>query len=151
MAGGYQTIGEKAPVEVVKSYGVDTEVGAGGYQSVAASVAAPSSAHSSASPTISSKVPSAYPVGGEKFSLSNLASGARETVTGLIQSPAPEVKIFTEPINPGAPMSFQERCHLVIQSVRPWNEFFGRMNMPAPSEIKLRYGHNIETYFYNCE
>lgn len=79
------------------------------------------------------------------------ALGAKDAVAQLITGPAPNVNLYTEPLNPHAQMSFRDRAQLMIESCRPWSEFFDFRAFCAPEalEIKLRVGHNLEIFFYN--
>lgn len=82
---------------------------------------------------------------------SDAAHGARHAVGELIRSPMPEVNVYVEPLNPSSPFTLQQRVELVIQSCRGWGEFadLRALNFPPVSEMKLRMGHNVETFFYN--
>ena len=79
------------------------------------------------------------------------ATGAREAVAELITAPMPEVNIYTEPLQPAAQLTLRDRVALVLQSCRDWGEFADvrQFNLPHPSEAKLRFGYNLETFFYN--
>lgn len=79
------------------------------------------------------------------------AVGAKDAVTQLIVAPMPEFNPYTEPINPAAQLTLKDRAQLVMESCRPWSEFADvkAFNTPAAAEVKLRVGHNVETFFYN--
>lgn len=80
-----------------------------------------------------------------------VAAGAKEAVTSMVESPMPEVKLYTQPLNPNEELTIRARIELVINSCRDWKEFFDFrcFNFPPATEVKLRYGHNVETFFYN--
>lgn len=79
------------------------------------------------------------------------AQGARDALNQLVAAPMPEVNLYTEPLNPGAQLTLNDRVQLVLESCRPWGEFFDlrSFNVPAAAEAKLRVGHNVEVFFYN--
>lgn len=79
------------------------------------------------------------------------AQGARDALNQLVAAPMPEVNLYTEPLNPGAQLTLNDRVQLVLESCRPWGEFFDvrSFNLPAAAEAKLRVGHNVEVFFYN--
>lgn len=79
------------------------------------------------------------------------AIGAKDAVTQLITGPIPSVNLYTEPLNPHAQMNFRDRAQLMMESCRPWSEFFDPRAFCAPEalEVKLRIAHNVEIFFYN--
>lgn len=80
-----------------------------------------------------------------------VAASAKEAVTELIRGENPDVKLYTEPLNPSALLTLNDRAQLVLESCRPWSEFadVNAFAMPVASEAKLRVGHNFEVFFYN--
>lgn len=79
------------------------------------------------------------------------ASTARNAVAQIISAPMPDVNLYTEPLNPSAQLTLNDRVQLVLESCRPWAEFADvkAINFPPASEVKLRVGHNAEIFFYN--
>lgn len=79
------------------------------------------------------------------------AIATRNAMTDIIHAPMPDINLYTEPINPNAHLTLNDRLQLILESCRPWPEFadFSSFNLPAPSELKLRLGHNFEIFFYN--
>lgn len=75
----------------------------------------------------------------------------RNAVSQVFSAPTPEVNFYTEPLNPSSQLTLRDRVQLVLESCRPWTEFFDlkAFNAPAPMETKLRIGHNLEIFFYN--
>lgn len=59
--------------------------------------------------------------------------------------------VYLDPLLPGAEISLSDRFKLIMESAKPWKEFFNisEFNLPPLTQIKTRLGHNIETYFYN--
>lgn len=80
-----------------------------------------------------------------------VAAGAKDAVSSMVGAPMPNVKLYTQPLNPSEQYSLRERVELVVNSCRDWREFFDfrSFNLPPAAEVKLRYGHNVETFFYN--
>lgn len=60
-------------------------------------------------------------------------------------------KVYIEPLMPTPARSVSERYHLVVSSARPWSQFIdiSHFNLPPASQLKSRFEHNVETYFYN--
>lgn len=90
--------------------------------------------------------------------IADKASGAKDAFTGAVNSVGesvnmPELNLYLEPIHPAADLSVKDRAQLVLQSARPWSDFFNfsLFNIPPMSEYKLRLQTNIETFFYNCK
>ena len=79
------------------------------------------------------------------------AVGAKNAVSEFVTGPMPEVKLYTEPLNPSTQITIGDRVELVLASCRPWSEFFdlSAFNTPPASEVKIRIGANVETFFYN--
>lgn len=79
------------------------------------------------------------------------AVGAKDAVSQFVSAPMPDVQLYTEPLNPGAQLSTGDRVELVLASCRPWGDFldFSAFNLPPASEVKIRIGANVETFFYN--
>jgi len=80
-----------------------------------------------------------------------VAAGAKEAVTTFAVAPMPLVKLYTQPLDPTESLTPRARLELVWNSCRDWREFFDlrAMNLPPASEVKLRMGQNVETFFYN--
>ncbi len=80
-----------------------------------------------------------------------VAAGAKDAVSSMVGAPMPNVKLYTQPLNPSEELTLRARVELVVNSCRDWREFFDvrTFNLPPPAEVKLRYGHNVETFFYN--
>lgn len=73
-------------------------------------------------------------------------------VAGKVQQTFPDVSnVYVQPLSPSADISLADRWRLMMESTRPWGEFFDitNYNLPPWGQIKTRYSHNIETYFYN--
>lgn len=72
-------------------------------------------------------------------------------VQEIITAPSPSFNLYTEPLNPSAQLTINDRFQLILESCRSWSEFFDlkAFNLPSAHEIKLRVGHNIECFFYN--
>lgn len=81
----------------------------------------------------------------------NVAIGAKNAVSSMVQAPMPAVKLATRPLNPAETMTLRERVEMVVKSCRDWGSFFDvrSYNLPPAAEVKLRYAHNLESYFYN--
>lgn len=79
------------------------------------------------------------------------AIGAKDAVAQLITGPAPNVNLYMEPLNPHAQIDLRDRAQLLMESCRPWSEFFDpkAFGTPEAAEVKLRMGHNLEIFFYN--
>lgn len=60
-------------------------------------------------------------------------------------------KVYMEPLLPTPSRSLAERYHLITSSARPWRQFFdiSQYNLPPFDQMKSRFEHNMETYFYN--
>lgn len=71
-----------------------------------------------------------------------------EKVKGVL----PDVShLYLQPLDPTSELSLGDRASLVMQSSRPWREFFdlSAFNLPPLEQAKTRVAHNVETYFYN--
>lgn len=90
-------------------------------------------------------------LGAAARSAGSVAVGARDAVAELLTGPMPAVAVYTEPLDPGAPLTLRDRVGLVWESCRDWRDFFDwrACNIPPAAEVKLRYGANFETFFYN--
>lgn len=81
----------------------------------------------------------------------NVALGATNAMSSMVTAPMPTVTLATQPLNPAASLTLRERIQLVAQSCRDWRSFVDirAFNLPPAAEVKLRYAHNLESYFYN--
>jgi hypothetical protein len=79
--------------------------------------------------------------------IADKASDAKEMVSNAM----PELNLYLEPISPASDLSFKDRAQLIVQSARPWPEFFDvtQFNLPPLSELSLRVATNIESFTYN--
>ncbi|KAA8491954.1 PRA1 family protein B6 [Porphyridium purpureum] len=77
----------------------------------------------------------------------SMPGNVKDAVSAMMK----DVKIYTEPIQPGSEMSLKDRVVVVWESARPWGEFFrpSAMNKPPAGEMGARFSHNVETFFYN--
>lgn len=79
---------------------------------------------------------------------SNAAGG----MIDKIKSCLPDVSnLYLQPLNPSSDMGLSDRANLIVQSARPWREFFdiSNFNIPPLGQIRSRVEHNVETYLYN--
>lgn len=91
-------------------------------------------------------VPAAVPA--EEASEAGPMGQALEKVKAVL----PDVShLYLQPLDPGSELSLGDRASLVMQSVRPWGEFFdlSTFNLPPLEQAKTRVANNVETYFYN--
>lgn len=84
-------------------------------------------------------------------SVGGAAIGAKQAVHDLIDAPTKEVHVDTDALNPSISYTPVDRVQLVMANMRPWSEFadLKAFNFPPASEVKLRLGHNVESFFYN--
>lgn len=89
--------------------------------------------------------------GGRLEAVARAAAGAKDSVAQALGGPMPDVNLYTEPLDPAAALGPRDRVQLVLESCRPWGEVLDvrAFNLPAAAELKLRVGHNMETFFYN--
>lgn len=54
----------------------------------------------------------------------NLVANIKQNAQSIITSDAPAINFYTDPLNPSTSMSLKDRVSLVLESARPWSEFF---------------------------
>lgn len=83
--------------------------------------------------------------------MTTLGNNVKEALGAAFCAPTPSLTIYTEPLDPTASLSVRDRLQLMLESGRPWREFAdaSAINLPPPSELKLRIAHNFEVFFYN--
>lgn len=80
--------------------------------------------------------------------IGNVLGGIGDKIKGCLPDTS---NLYLQPLSPSADISLSDRWRLIVESTRPWGEFFdiSNFNLPAWNHMKTRIGHNIETFFYN--